>query len=49
MRVRMSIPSHEAKQMKEKLTGLVRQIEHEGWVEGDLELVRSVEIRAVKQ
>lgn len=43
MRVRIFLPSKVAKQMKDKLDQLVKQVEADNWIEGDLELIGLIE------
>jgi ribosome maturation protein SDO1 len=43
MRVRVSLPSHSAKMIKEKAEVLIPEIENENWAEGDLEMVGLIE------
>lgn len=40
MRVRVYVPSHSAKHMKDKLVQIINSVEQENWQEGSLELVR---------
>jgi len=49
MRVRISLPAKEAKQVKEKLEALIQEIEVEDWAEGALELVGLIEPGAYRQ
>ncbi len=41
MRVRIFLPKKVAKSMKDKLDQMVKHVEADNWIEGDLELVRT--------
>jgi len=43
MRIRITVPAHSAKKVKEKIEHLVQNIENESWTSGDLDLVGLIE------